>query len=103
MKKFIIILLPWYISIISLLLFNINIPIIFIALLSVLYLYITYIIKTNYSNNKINKNDIFNIILLYILNNFFILFLFYYNYHVYSFIVGIISIYLFFNIKLKNV
>ena len=98
MKKYIMFLLPWYISFISLLIFNISIPLLFILIMSFLYFYITKYIVTNYRNN----NDfIFNLILIYLLNIFIILLLFYYNNYIVSIIIGLVEIFLFY--KIKNV
>ena len=103
MKKYIMFLIPWYISIISLFLFNIKIPILFIILLSILYCFVSNIILINYNNNLLNNNDIFNIISLYVLNIFFSPLLFYYENYLVSFIIGVGMLYFLFNIKIKNV
>ena len=103
MKKYIILLLPWYISISILTIVNIKIPLLLIFLLSIIYSIISYNTIINYKNDKIDINYKLLLFILYLLNNYFFIVLFYYKNTYLSFFIALISIFIFFNIRIKNV
>lgn len=83
MKKllsFLIILLPWYISLIFLYLINKNSFLLFyISISSIVYINISYYIYNTLKNNEYKKDFLLNIVLLYLVNQSYNFLLFYYN------------------------
>ena len=104
MKKyiyFLILLFPWY-SILSFIFFKYSLNtsiLLFIILSSILYIFITNTLYKKIIANSINKDFLFCIYLLYILNQFFNIYVIYYKNYYISCVLGLIQIILLFKIK----
>ena len=107
MKKiisFLIILFPWFISL-SILIYKLNFNInlfLFVLLSTLLYIFISVILYKNILYNTINRDFLFYFSLLYILNQFFNFYVFYYKNYYISFILCIGELYSLYKLVNKN-
>ena len=103
MKKllsFLILFIPWIISLFVIILTNLNIySFIFILLSLIFYIILNKYLFNIIKNDLINSDFIFNISLLYIVNQSFNLCLFYYKFIFLSFILFICNIVILFKLK----